>query len=260
MKILSVSNISFLRNGKSILSDINWTIKPGENWAMVGANGSGKTTLLSIIAGYNWFSDGYVEVLGERFGETSLHELRKKIGWVNSAFGTRLPAHHTALEIVCSGIDATIGFYRDFSKFEISKAKKSLKALGIPNLCERAYGTLSQGEQQRVLIARALINEPVLLILDEPCVGLDPVASEKFLDDLGCFAKSSFSPSIIFVTHRIDEIRPFLNRTVVMKEGRILAAGSTETVLTDEILSHAFNVNCSVSRNNSCYTMKIVNK
>ena len=260
MEILSVSNISFQRNGKSILSDINWTIKPGENWAIVGANGSGKTTLLSIIAGYNWFSDGCVSVLGECFGETSIHELRKKIGWVNSAFGTRLPAHHTALEIVCSGIDATIGFYRDFSESEISEAKKALNALGILNLAERTYGTLSQGEQQRVIIARALINKPVLLILDEPCVGLDPAATENFLDDLDCFVKSSFSPSIIFVTHRIDEIRPFMNRTIVMKEGRIIAAGATEAVLTDKTLGHAFNVNCTVLNHGCRYTMKINKK
>jgi len=258
MNTIELKNITYQRDGKDILSGISWNIAPGENWAMVGPNGSGKTTLLSIVAGYNWPTEGLVQVLGRNFGETNLPELRKAIGWVSSAFRERLPERDIALDIVLSGIDASVGIYRDYAKKDVKRAQRALDHLGVSHLESRTYGTLSQGEQQRVLIARSLVNNPKLIILDEPCIGLDPQATESFLDDLSRLASRQNSPAIVFVTHRIEEIRPFVNRAIVLKKGKILAVGELKASLNSKVLSEAFDCRCVVSRRNSRYYLNIV--
>ncbi|MCC6154595.1 MAG: ABC transporter ATP-binding protein [Candidatus Hydrogenedentes bacterium] len=246
--ILSVNNVHFVRNHRQILNGVTWTIAPGEHWAILGANGSGKTTLLKIVTGYEWATEGSVEVLGERFGESDIRVLRKHVGWVSSSLEHRLPANDRAIDVVLSGLDASLGVYRSFDDSEKEAAHCALKSIGGEDLARKRYGVLSQGEQQRVLIARALVARPSILILDEPCAGLDPAARYRFLDDMGRLAQSSDAPALILVTHHIEEIGPWIGKVLVLKNGYVLKQGSPTTALTDEVLSDAFSIPCHVRK------------
>ncbi len=246
--ILALRDIVFRRDGREILSGISWDIERGQHWALLGANGSGKTTLLKIVTGYEWPTEGAIEVLGRRFGECNLPELRKAIGWVSSALEHRIPAQNRAIEVVASGFDAAIGVYRVYSPGEFERAGQALRAIGGGAFAERPYGALSQGEQQRALLARALVNRPALLILDEPCAGLDPAARQSFLDDLERLARQADAPTLVFVTHHIEEIGPAVSHTLILKSGRVLASGPTGRVLTSARLTEAFGRPCKVER------------
>lgn len=255
--IVELDNISYRRGDKKILRDITWKIQPGQNWALLGANGSGKTTLLKIVTGYEWPSTGTVSVLGSEYGKCLLQNVRKTIGWVSSNITTKIPAFDTAIEIVVSGIEASMGLYRDYSSEEFDRAMSALKMLSAERFADQKYATLSQGEQQRTLIARALINKPKLLVLDEPCAGLDPAAKESFLKDIEKLTTHPDSPGIILVTHHIDEIREWITNVMVIKDGQKLAAGKTNEVLTDTILKQAFDCNCTVTLFNNRYSLTV---
>jgi iron complex transport system ATP-binding protein len=260
MSVIDLADISYVRGKHTILSDLSWTIETGQNWALLGANGSGKTTLLRIITGYEWPSEGTVSVLGEKFGECNLPLLRKTIGWVSSALGQDVPENDSSLSIVVSGLDASLGLYREYSEEEFSRGRRSLESLGGGTILDQPFRTLSQGERQRVLIARSLINNPKVLILDEPCTGLDPAARENFLDDLGCLTTCKNAPAIIFVTHHIEEIGPWINRVMVVKHGKSLVAGETSKVLTCDVLSQAFEHSCRVERFNDRYFLRLTDR
>ncbi|MDX9973911.1 MAG: ABC transporter ATP-binding protein [FCB group bacterium] len=255
--VLNLNGVTFRRNDREILSDVSWRIEPGEHWALLGANGSGKTTLLKVINGYEWATRGTVEVLGRRFGSCNVPQLRKSIGWVSSALQQRLPLGDTALRIVDSGYEASLGVYRTFTEEEIDRAKAALALVSGASIADRIYGTLSQGEQQRVLIARALVNGPRLLILDEPCAGLDPVAARQFLDDLSALAARPEAPTVIFVTHHIQEIAPWIERVLLLKSGRVSARGETAKVLTGPNLSAALDSNCRVDFDGAHYWLRL---
>ena len=255
--IVELDNISYRRGEKQILRDITWQIAPGQNWALLGANGSGKTTLLKIVTGYDWPTTGSVSVLGNQYGKCLLQDVRKMIGWVSSNITTKIPTNDTAIEIVVSGIEASMGLYRDYSDEEFGRAHAALDMLSSDHYANQTYATLSQGEQQRVLIARALINQPKLLVLDEPCAGLDPAAKELFLNDIEKLTNHPDAPGIIFVTHHIDEIREWITNVLVIKNGQKLADGNTADVLTDQILQEAFNCKCKVTSNSGRYLLII---
>lgn len=248
MAVLRLTDIGFRRGERQILSGVSWTVEPGQHWALLGANGSGKTTLLKIVTGYEWVSEGSVEALGQVFGECDLRTLRKSIGWVSSALVHNLPGRDTGESVVLSGLEASIGLYRDFTAKESDRARRTLALMGGEHLAEQRYEFMSQGEQQRVLIARALVSEPALLILDEPCAGLDPAARDHFLSDVGRLAQRPNAPTLVIVTHHIEEIHPWITHVLILKEGRVLAAGPKETVLTSANLSAAFNFDCRVRR------------
>jgi iron complex transport system ATP-binding protein len=255
--ILSLCDVTFRRNGNEILQGISWTVRPAEHWALLGANGSGKTTLLKLITGYEWATSGTVEVLGQRFGACNIPRLRRTIGWVSSALQEKLPAVDTAIRVVASGYDASLGLYRRLDTVELNHAEEALAWLGVAHLAARTYGTLSQGERQRVLIARALVNRPRLLILDEPCAGLDPRALRLFLDDLAALVRRPESPSILYVTHHIDEIGPWIGRVLVLKSGRVLAHGPVAATLTDGVLGDAFDCPCRVESEGQHFWLRL---
>lgn len=257
MTIVELNDITLDRGSTRILSGISWRIERGQHWALLGANGSGKTTLLKIVTGYEWPTDGSVSVLGEHYGQCNLPELRKRIGWVSTALEQRLPGRDTALEVVISGLAASIGLYRDFDDDEWSRARIALARMGGEPFADRPFGLLSQGEQQRVLIARGLVNDPAMMILDEPCAGLDPAAREAFLSDLGRLAGDADAPTLILVTHHIEEIGSWVNHVLVLEAGFVLASGDTPDVLTGEVLGRAFGRPCEVERDGERFRLRL---
>lgn len=254
--IVKLKNIRFERDDRTILNNISWTIEKNQHWALLGANGSGKTSLLKIITGYEWPTEGSVQVLDQSYGKCNLPELRKHIGWVSAALEHNLPEKDSAVEIVASGLDASMGIFRDMTKNEFAVAADSLAMVNARNCAEQKFGILSQGEQQRVLIARALINRPSLLILDEPCAGLDPAAKVRFLSDLSRLADSTDAPVMVFVTHHIEEIESWISRVMVLKNGEILSSGLKAEVLTTEILSLAFDMYMPVTKEGLRYYIR----
>ncbi len=218
----------------------------------------GENHTFKIITGYEWPTEGSVEVLGKRYGECNLREHRKRIGWVSSAIEHKLPEEDSSLEIVISGLDASLGIFRDITDNELKLARDSFAMVNAQDLADRKFGILSQGEQQRVLIARALINRPSLLILDEPCVGLDPAAKERFLSDLSKLANRSDAPTMIAVTHHIEEIDPWINRVMVLKNGEVLSSGPKADVLTSITLSNAFDMDMRIKKDGQRYYLSIL--
>ncbi|WP_256757649.1 ABC transporter ATP-binding protein [Cohnella sp. WQ 127256] len=248
--IINVENVSWLREKSKILNNVSWKVHSGEHWCIVGLNGSGKTTLLNMINGYIWPTIGEVTVLGEKFGEIDLRELRKSIGWVSSSLQQRLYGSETALNTVLSGKFATIGLYDNTGQEDLEKAHDLLNLLGCEKLTERRYDTFSQGERQRVLIARALMASPELLILDEPCTGLDVFARELLLSIVEKIAKQDNAPTLLFVTHHIEEIMPVFRKTLLIKNGEIFKAGDTQELMNTELLSSFFDAPLEVEHRN----------
>lgn len=255
--IVELNDIRFVRNGTPILDGISWRIDPGQHWALLGANGSGKTTLLKILTGYEWPTSGTVCVLGQPFGQCDIRELRKTIGWVSSSLEHRIPPRLTASRVVASGIDASIGVYRAYTADEEGAVQSALDEMGVVALSERHYGLLSQGEQQRVIIARALVAKPRLLILDEPCAGLDPAARHHFLSDLAELALRDSSPTVVVVTHHVEEIGAWTKCTLALRNGAVAAQGPTAQVVTSETLSRVFDLPCDVRKVKGVYRVVI---
>jgi iron complex transport system ATP-binding protein len=245
--MISIENVHWTRNGEHILKEVNWEVGQGEHWAVLGMNGSGKTTLMNMVSGYEWPSKGQVSVLGYRYGEHDLREVRKEIGLVNPKMDTMLHPRDCVKDIVISGYYASVGLYEKVTEEVHRLAWNAMEKMGITRLADKPLGVLSQGERKKALIARALINEPKLLILDEPCSGFDMNAREVFLSQLENLSTFSEELSMIYVTHHLEEILPFIKHVILMKDGRVLGAGKKEDVITSEIISKTFDINVEVS-------------
>lgn len=241
--ILQLENVSLKRNGMWILQDIKWKIEKGENWVLFGLNGSGKTAILNLLNAYYFPTGGKVSVLGMEFGRTYLAEkLRKQIGFVSSSLQEKFYPGDNAFEVVLSGAFASIGLYDAPTEEMRDKAVTLLEELGCIKYANRTYETLSQGEKQRVLIARALMSEPSLLILDEPTNGLDFIAREHLLESIERIAKNPDSPTMIYVTHHVEEILPVFDKTLLLKEGQVFASGKTNEMISSDKLTEFFNL------------------
>ncbi len=238
--VIDVRNVTWKRENKELLKRINWQVKSGEHWAILGLNGSGKTTLLNMINGYIWPTEGEVSVFGDRFGTVDLRELRKSIGWVSSSLQERLYRTDWAQYIVLSGKYATIGLYDNPAEEDVERAFQLMDTLGVGHLIDRRYETCSQGEKQKLLIARALMASPRLLILDEPCNGLDVFSREQLLSGISELARQPDAPTLIYVTHHIEEIVPVFQKTLLIREGEVYTSGETRDVLTTGILTDFF--------------------
>lgn len=257
MNVVDIENVRLCRSDKTILEDISWTIRRGEHCALLGANGSGKTTLLKVLTGYEWPTQGSVSVLGKRYGACDVRALRKTIGWVSSALEHRVPRNDTALEIVGSGFDSSFGLYRELDAEEIAQCRVALELLEGRGFESQRYATLSQGERKRTLIARALVNGPALLVLDEPCAGLDPVSRTNFLEGLTGFVASPQSPTIVLVTHHVEEIGPWIEMALVLKNGRVISKGRIDEVVTTAVMSEAYSRPCQIDSNDGFYRLSL---
>jgi iron complex transport system ATP-binding protein len=253
---LDIRNVSYAMNGKRILDSVNWTIRQGEHWAILGPNGSGKTTLLKLACGFIWPNEGgTVYRKGRRF--IDLRELRKSIGWVTSTLTFQIPLREKVLRTVVSGKYAQIGLMDGFGaepgKRDYRQAEEYLEQLGCSSLSGREFGTLSQGEQQKVLIARARMTRPYIIFLDEPCAGMDPGARENFLATLQRLGRRKRVPSLIYVTHHVEEILPLFKKTLVLKEGKILESGKTSAILKRDVLERLYNTPLAITRKKGRY-------
>src|SRR6202012_5857984 len=206
--VLEISNLKIQRGSVTILDGVNWRIERGQHWAILGANGSGKTSLLSALTGYLMPTAGEIILLGKKYGRTDWRELRKKIGIVSSSVRQMMADDEPALETVASGKFAMIDFWGKLSRADRAAARRLLRQVEATRLAARPWGVLSQGERQRVLIGRALMARPRVLILDEPCAGLDPAAREHFLQFIQRLGTHKNAPTLVLVTHHVEEIMP----------------------------------------------------
>lgn len=258
--VLEVSNLRVQRGAVTILNGVNWRVEPGQHWAILGANGSGKTSLLSALTGYLMPTAGEILLLGNSYGKSDWRELRKKIGLVSSSVRQMMADDEPALETVASGKFAMIDFRGKLSREEKNQAFRILRQIECAHLANRQWLVLSQGERQRVLIGRALMARPRLLILDEPCAGLDPAAREHFLQFLQRLGTKRNAPALVLVTHHVEEIMPAFSRALVLKDGMVLAAGEKLLTLTGKNLSTAFKTKVNVRFKAGRFEMKVLPK
>lgn len=256
--VLHFENVSLKKDGSWILQNVNWHIEKGESWVLFGLNGSGKTSILNLLHAYDFPTSGKAEVLGKEFGKTYLGEsLRSKIGFVSSSLQEKLHSKDNAFEIVLSGAFASIGLYENVTDEMRERAIDLLKDFGCFEYANRDYATLSQGEKQRVLIARALMANPALLVFDEPANGLDFIAREKLLESIGKIALKRDAPTMIYVTHHVEEILPVFNQTLLLKNGQVFATGPTSEMISSQQLSRLFDLPVSVlSQNHRLFLSK----
>ncbi|MCZ2844913.1 MAG: ATP-binding cassette domain-containing protein [Candidatus Bathyarchaeota archaeon] len=255
--VIALYNISLEREGVRILDNIDWRVFPGEHWAIIGQNSAGKTLLLKIISTYLWPSEGRVEILGEEFGKIELHKLRQNIGWVSSALEQDLPMDQPVLDIVLSGYFSTLRLFSKPPKRIIQRAKKILHLLGLNDHERQSFVTLSVGEKKKVLIARAILKKPRILILDEVCAGLDPLARKQYLNSLRNLILKEKDISVLFVTHHLEEIFPEITHVLGLNEGRVIFAGRKGDVLTSENIIALFDEKIKIRKENQNYSLDV---
>jgi iron complex transport system ATP-binding protein len=249
--IIELEQVSLKRNEQWVLQAVDWRVNRHENWVLYGLNGAGKTALLNILCAYDFPTRGSVKVLDKVFGRDYLAEkLRQKIGLVSSKLQEKFYPSDSAFEIVLSGAFASIGLYEKPTEEMRRKAIELLGDLHCLPYADQTYETLSQGERQRVLIARALMADPELLILDEPTTGLDFLAREQLLEALKQISNKSHAPTLLYVTHHVEEILPIFTRTLLLKKGQVFDSGQTEDMLSDEKLSALFECEVAVTWEN----------
>jgi iron complex transport system ATP-binding protein len=255
--ILKIETLTVLREGTPILQNVNWAIHPKEHWAILGANGSGKSSLLAVLAGYLTPTKGECEVLGQRFGFSDWRELRAHLGIVSATLASMVPDDEPAFCTVLTGRDGGIGLWAHVRAQEREEALEWLAKVEAAHLADRPWQVLSMGEKQRVLIARALIRSPRLLILDEPCAGLDPIAREGFLAFIARLIARPSAPAVVLVTHHVEEIIPGFTHALLLKQGRVAASGPLAETLRSDTLKRVFDSPLKISHRNGRYKLEV---
>lgn len=255
-KIIEVEHLYCVHGNRYTLMDINWEVKSGSNWLVFGLNGSGKTTLLSIIAGFTEGSSGKVKVFGQEYDKDNTLDLRKRIGWVSSSFFDTYYHNESAINIVLSGIFGTLGVSGIVSDTDRKKALDLMKELHLYKKEDRMFKTMSKGERQNVMIARALISNPEILVLDEPGNGLDVLAREYMLETVEKLSKEK-NITILYVTHYVEEILPIFENALVLKDGLIWKKGKTKDIFTTEQLSEYFSHDIEIMNIGNRYSAEL---
>ncbi|MFE6099989.1 ABC transporter ATP-binding protein [Streptomyces laurentii] len=253
--VLELVDVSVVRDGRALVDDVSWSVKEGQRWVILGPNGAGKTTLLNVASSYLYPTTGSVTILGDRLGSVDVFELRPRIGIAGIAMAEKLPKRQTVLQTVLTaayGMTAT--WNEDYDPVDEERAKAFLDRLGMTEYLDRKFGTLSEGERKRTLIARAMMTDPELLLLDEPAAGLDLGGREDLVRRLGRLARDPYAPSMIMVTHHVEEIPPGFTHVLMIRQGKVLAAGPMETELTSRNLSHCFGLPLVVEHHGDRYT------
>ena len=242
-EVLRLSGVSVVREGRALLDALDWVVREGERWVVLGPNGAGKTTLLHVAAAQLHPTRGETLVLGERLGAVDVFELRPRIGLTSPALVDRLPGHEQVVDVVQTASYAVVGRARErYDALDARRADELLGRMGAAHLRERRFGTLSEGERKRVLIARALMTDPELLLLDEPAAGLDLGGREDLLRRLGALAEDPLAPAVVLVTHHVEEIPTGSTHLLLLREGRAVASGPIASTLTPGNLEACFGL------------------
>ena len=239
--VLRFDDVSYVRNGRSILGNVSWEVQADERWVILGENGAGKTTLLKIATGYDFPTNGTVDILEQRLGSVDVFGLRTRIGFAGTTQGRRIPGSESVLNTVLTAAYSVEGRWNEsYEDMDERQALRVLREWGLESLKDRTFGTLSDGERKRTLIARAVMTDPELLLLDEPTASLDLGARENLLSMLSEFARSPYSPAMVMVTHHVEEIPPGFTHVLMLRDGNIAAKGPIAETLTAETLEKTF--------------------
>jgi iron complex transport system ATP-binding protein len=257
--VVDVRDVTVSRNGNALLEGLQWRVELDERWVVLGPNGAGKTTLLSLAAARMHPTSGSVHLLGERLGRVDVFELRPRIGLSTALLAERIPPSETVHDVVVTAAYAVVGRFREaYEAMDEVRARALLEQLGVVHLADRRYGTLSEGERKRVQIARALMTDPELLLLDEPAAGLDLGGREDLVRRLAELAYDPSSPTLVLVTHHVEEIPPGFTHALLLRDGRAVAQGLAADVLTDDNLSQTFGLPLKVERQGGRYFARAV--
>src|SRR5918999_2507582 len=239
--VVELTDVTLTRGGNKLLDRVNWTVEEDERWVVLGPNGAGKTTLLQVASARMHPTGGTADVLGETLGNVDVFELRPRIGLTSAALAERIPRHERVHDVVVSASYAVIGRWREhYDELDHERARELLAWLNVEEYADRTFGTLSEGERKRVQIARALMTDPELLLLDEPAAGLDLAGREGLLRTLTLVAADSTAPASVLVTHHVEEIPPGFTHVLLLRAGEVVAAGPLESTLTEATLSETF--------------------
>ncbi len=241
--VLALAGVTVRRGATTLLDDVDWEVEEGERWVVLGPNGAGKTTLLQLASARMHPTSGVVGILGEVLGAVDVFELRPRIGLASSSMAERIPSSETVGNVVVTASYGIVGRWREtYAAMDIARAMELLRALGADHLVNRAYGTLSEGERKRVQIARALMTDPELMLLDEPAAGLDLGGREDLVARLGALASDTEAPAMVLVTHHVEEIPPGFTDVLMIRDGRVVAAGPLGLAMTEANLSETFGM------------------
>jgi iron complex transport system ATP-binding protein len=254
--VLEVTDLTF-RRGRPILKGISWRVDPGQHWCILGPNGCGKTTLINLITGYDSATGGTLRIGDSVFGDDDWREVRRRVGLVTNTLTTYLESSEPVLDVIASGREAKLNLIELPTPAVLREAARLLTRVGCAYLREAFWGPLSQGEKQKVLICRALMAKFDVLILDEPCAGLDPVAREHYLQWMQWLAAKPKSPSLVMVTHHVEEILPAITHCLLLKDGQVHASGPKHDLLTSANLSHLYGSPVKLTRHGERYALRL---
>ena len=255
--VLELTDITVIRDGNVLLDNVSWDVSSADRWVILGPNGAGKTTLMQVASGRMHPTRGVATILDEILGAVDIFELRPRIGFASATLADRIPPEETVRDVVVTAAYGVTGRWREnYDTGDVSRALELLDALGMSGFAERRFGTLSEGERKRVQIARALMTDPELLLLDEPAAGLDLGAREDLVRRLSRLAADPDAPSLVLVTHHVEEIPPGVTHVMLLREGSVVAAGEIESTLTEENLSKAFGVALELSRHDDRWSAR----
>ncbi len=255
--VLELASVTVKRGQATLLDSIDWMVEEDERWVVLGPNGAGKTTLLQVCSAQIHPTSGVVGILGEVVGTVDVFELRPRIGWTSAAVAERIPRHEIVRDVVVSASYGVVGRWRErYDELDHDRAHDLLVEVGAAGLRDRTFGTLSEGERKRVQIARALMTDPELLILDEPAAGLDLGGREDLVTTLSDIALDEYSPATILVSHHVEEIPPGFTHALLLREGRMVAAGPLPEVMTAEVLGETFGMSLVLHEEDGRYTAR----
>ncbi len=248
-QVLQLQDVAVRRDGAALLRGIDWSVREDERWVVIGPNGAGKTTLLQVAASLLFPSEGSVEILGERLGQADVFDLRPRIGLASAALSERIPPDEKVIDLVLTASYAILGRWtEEYDSHDVTRAVELIDQLGCAHLIRRRFGTLSEGERKRVQIARALMPDPELLLLDEPAAGLDVAGREDLVRRLGALARDPKSPTMVLVTHHVEEIPAGFTHVLLLRHGSVVDQGQIDSVMTPENLSATFGVPLHLDR------------
>lgn len=257
--VVELAGVSVVRGGSRLVDDIDWTVDEADRWVVIGPNGAGKTTLLQVLAAQIHPTTGVAGLLGDVLGTVDVFELRPRIGLTSAALADRLPRSERVADVVVSASYAVLGRWREeYDELDHERAASLLKDLGIGHLADRTFGTLSEGERKRVQIARALMTDPELMLLDEPAAGLDLAGREQLVRSLSTIATADGAPAMVLVTHHVEEVPPGFTHAMLLKEGKVVAAGPMDQALTSQTLSETFGLPLALEYANDRYSARAI--